>query len=330
MVQRAFMLAAVLILSFFCFTPSSDAKQPAEVVQIGWLSPVVPKNYDPSIDPLQKAFKEGLQGAGYVEGKNLHVEYRFPHKSQEVAEMAADLVSRNLQVIATTGPEPIEALSHATHNIPIVIIACDRADRLIANIARPGGNITGMACISSDLAAKRLQFLQELVPAISRIAILYNSGVPAKVSELADVQAAAKMLEIDLQPVEVRDADGFRAAFTTIEGGDAQGLIILVDPLTFFNVPRIADFTIRRRLPAIYGFREFCAAGGLISYGTNLVDLFRRYGYFIDRILKGTKAGDMPIEDPTTFELVVNARTAKAFGLTVPPSILTLANEVIE
>jgi putative ABC transport system substrate-binding protein len=184
---------------------------------------------------------------------------------------------------------PIEAAKRATATIPIVIVACDRADRLVASIARPGGNITGMACISSDLAAKRLQLLQEVVPKLSHLAVLYNGGVPAKVEELRDLTAAAKTLEIEVQSVDVRDASGFTAAFATIKDANPQALIIFAEPLTFVHIKEIAGFAAEQRLPSMYGFREFCDEGGLLCYGTNLKVLFRHYGYFIDKILKGTK-----------------------------------------
>ena len=262
--------------------------------------------------------------------KNIHVEFRVPRKPDDVAEMAADLVNRKVDVIATTGPQPIEAARRATNTIPIVIIACDRADRLVNSIARPGGNITGMACISSDLALKRLQLMQQILPGLSHLAVLFNGGVPAKVAELQDVTAAAKTLEVDVHSADVRNASEFTTAFAAIKAGNPDGLLILVDPLTFFHVKETAKFAAEQRLPSMFGFREFCDVGGLLSYGANLKHQFRRYGYFIDKILKGTKPGDIPIEDPTIFELIVNARTAKVLGLPIPNSILVGADEVIE
>ena len=187
-----------------------------------------------------------------------------------------------------------------------------------------------MACISSDLAVKRLQLLQQIVPGLSRVAVLFNGGVPAKVEELQDIMAAAKTLEIDVQPADVRDASGFAAAFAAIKGGNPEALIALVDPLTFTYVKEIAEFAAEQRLPSTFGFREFCDAGGLLCYGANLKRQFRRFGYFIDKILKGTKPGDIPIEEPTVLELIVNARIAKLLDLTLPASILISADEVIE
>jgi putative ABC transport system substrate-binding protein len=287
-------------------------------------------DYDPAKDPIKNALLEGLKSLGYIEGKNIHVDYRVPRKPEEIDEIARDLVEHKVDVIATGGPQYIDAAKRATNSIPIVILACDRADRLVASIARPGGNITGMACVSSDLALKRLQLVKEIVPGLSRMAVLYNGEVLAKVAELQDIMVAAKILEIDMQIADVRDASGFTTAFATIKDWNPEALIILSDPLTFTYVKEIADFTTKQRLPGMYGFRQFCDAGGLLCYGVSLNSQWGRFGYFIDKILKGTKPGDIPVEEPTIFELVVNNQTAKSFGLTLPLSILVSANEVIE
>jgi putative tryptophan/tyrosine transport system substrate-binding protein len=253
-----------------------------------------------------------------------------PRKPEDIAAMAADLVNRRVVVIATGGEEAIEALSRVTTTIPIVMIACDRADRLVATIARPGGNITGMACISSDLASKRLQLLREVVPALSRVSVLFNGGDAAKAEEFRDIQATAQTMKIEVQPADVRDPTGFATAFAAVNAANAQALLILSEPLTLSHLKEIADFATEQRLPSMYGFREFCDTGGLLCYGANLQRQVRRYGYFIDKILKGTKPGDIPVEEPTTLELVVNARTAKLLDLSIPTSILIGADEVIE
>jgi len=327
--MRTPMMITVLLLSI-AIPVVIHAEQGGTVPQVGVLLPVQRADYDETKDPNKVAFMGGLEDLGYVEGKNIHVEIRVPRKPEDVAEMAADLVNRKVDVIATLGPQPIEAARRATATIPIVIIACDRADRLVASIARPGGNITGMACISSDLAAKRLQLLQQAVPSFSRVSVLFNGGVPAKVEEFQDIQAAAKTMEIEVQPADVRDPTGFVTVFAAIKGGNAQALLALAEPLTFFHLKEIAEFAAEQRLPSMYGFREFCDAGGLLCYGADLKHQIRRYGYFIDKILKGTKPGDIPIEEPTAHELIVNTRTAKLLGLSIPNSILISADEVIE
>ena len=306
------------------------AEQPQRVPQVGFLEAMARADYDPAKDPIKDALLEGLQALGYVEGKNIHIEYRVPRKPDDTAEMARDLVGHKVDVIATFGPAPIEAARRATDSIPIVVIACDRADRLVKSIARPGGNITGMACISSDLAAKRLQLMQEIVPGLSRVAVLFNGGVPAKVEELQEIRAAAKTLEIEVQPVEIRDPSEITAAFAAMKAGSPQALIALSDPLTFYHVKEIAELAAEQLLPSTYGFREYCDAGGLLCYGANFSSQVRRYSYFIDKILKGAKPGDIPIEEPTSHELIVNARVAKSLGLTLPPSILISADTLIE
>jgi putative ABC transport system substrate-binding protein len=324
------MLITVFVLYIFAVPVAVRAGQANTVPEVGVLLPVQRADYDEAKDPLKAAFMEGLKAFGYIDGKNIHVELRVPRKSEDVAEMAADLVNRKVNVIATTGPQPIEAARRATATIPIVIIACDRADRLVASIARPGGNITGMACISSDLASKRLQLLREVVPTFSRVSVLFNGVVPAKVEELHEIQAAAKTMRIEVQSAEIRDQAGFATAFAAIKGGNAQALLALSEPLTLYHLKEIAEFAAEQRLPSMYGFREFCDAGGLLCYGANLRRQVYRYGYFIDKILKGTKPGDIPIEEPTIHELIVNARTAKFLGLSIPNSILISADEVIE
>jgi putative ABC transport system substrate-binding protein len=323
------MLITAFLVYVFAMPVAVQAGQARAVPEVGLLTPVQRADYDEAKDPLKAAFMDGLQALGYVEGKNIHVEVRVPRKPEDLAEMAADLVNRKVDVIATTGPQPIEAARRATATIPIVIIACDRADRLVASIARPGGNITGMACISSDLAAKRLQLLQQVVPAFSRVSVLFNGGVPAKVEEFRDIQAAAKMMEIEVQSADVRDSTGFVNAFASIKGGHAQALLALDEPVPFFYLKEISSLQ-RSSVCVDVRHREFCDAGGLLCYGSNLQHQFRRYGYFIDKILKGTKPGDIPIEEPTTLELIVNARTAKLLGLSIPTSILIGADEVIE
>jgi putative ABC transport system substrate-binding protein len=328
--MRSAMLVTVLMLCGVVSPVAVRAGQASAVPEVGVLLPVQRADYDEDKDPNKAAFLDGLKALGYVEGKNIHIESRVPRNPADVAEMAADLVRRKVDVIATVGPAPIEAARRATTTIPIVIIACDRADRLVATIARPGGNITGMACISSDLAAKRLQLLQEVVPALSSVSVLFNGDVSAKLEELREIQAAAQTMKIEVQPADVRDPSAFATAFAAIRGGHAQALLALSETLTYSHLKEIADFAAEQRLPSMYGFREFCDAGGLLCYGANLRRQIYRYGYFIDKILKGAKPGDIPIEEPTVHEMIINARTAKSLGLSIPTSMLLRADEVIE
>jgi putative ABC transport system substrate-binding protein len=328
--MRVPMLITALLVYVFATPVAVQAGQARTVPEVGVLWAPVRADKEEVMKSLNAALMDGLQALGYVEGKNIHVELRVPRKPEDLAEMAADLVNRKVDVIVTAGPQPIEAARRATSTIPIVINACDRADRLVNSIARPGGNITGTACISSDLALKRLQLMQQVLPGLSHLAVLFNGGAPAKVAELQDITAAAKTLEVEVHPTDVRDASEFTTAFATIKAGKPDGLLILAEPLTVIHVKEIANFAAEQRLPSMFGFREFCDAGGLLSYGANLKQQYRRYGYFIDKILKGTKPGDIPIEEPTTLELILNARTAKLLRLSIPNSILVSADEVIE
>jgi len=329
--MRSPILLAVLVLCRIATPTATQAEKAKSVPQVGYLSPAVGADYDPTKDLLRAAFLDGLRELGYVEGKNIHVEFREPEKPEELDEMAADLVNRKVDIIATGGAaKAMDAARRATSTIPIVILACDRADRLVASIARPGGNITGMSCISSDLAPKRLQLLQDALPGLSRVSVLFNGSEPAKVEEFRELQAAAKIKGLELRSAEVRDPSGFASAFTAIKGENTQALLTLSDPLTHEHVKEIARLAAEQHLPSMYGFRELCDEGGLLCYGTNLQREFRRYGYFIDKILKGTRPGDIPIEEPTSYELIINARTAKLLGLSIPPSVLISADEVIE
>jgi len=215
--MRAPMLITAFLVYVFVMPVAVQGGQARAMPEVGVLSPVVRADKEEVMNSLNAALMEGLQALGYVEGKNIHVELRMPRKPEDLAEMAADLVNRKVDIIATTGPQPIEAARRATATIPIVIIACDRADRLVNSIARPGGNITGMACISSDLALKRLQLMQQVLPGLSRLAVLFNGGVPAKVAELQDITAAAKTLEVEVHSADVRDPSEFTTAFAAIK-----------------------------------------------------------------------------------------------------------------
>jgi len=323
-------LIAAIALSIVTMPAAVQAEQPKRLPQVGLLLPPPPAGYDPANNPFSVAMLEGLKALGYVEGQSIHLDLRIAEKPEDATAMARDLVERKVDVIVTAGPQLTEAAKHATDSIPIVILDCDRADRIVASLARPGGNVTGMACISSDLAAKRLQLLQEIVPRLSRVAVLFNGAAQAKVDELQDIVAAAKTFEIEIQPTDVRDAAGFAGAFASIKGRNAQALIALAEPLTVQHIKEIAAFAAEQRLPSTFGFREFCDVGGLLCYGSNLRLQFGRFGYFIDKILKGTKPGDIPIEEPTALELIVNARVAKSLDITLPTSILISANELIE
>jgi putative ABC transport system substrate-binding protein len=285
-------------------------------------------NHSPTL-PLYDGFRQGLREAGYVEGRNIIIEARYAEGNLDrLPELARELARLNVNVMFVAGDQGLRAAKEASGTIPIVVSACDPLDSLVASIARPGGKATGLTCISSDLASKRLQMLKELVPALSRVAILYNPEDHNKALEYRQAQEAARTLNLTLRAFEARSAGEIDKAFAGMAGD--QALLIFADALMVFHEKKLADLTLQNRLPAIFGFREFTDLGGLISYGANLRDQYRRAASYVDKILKCANPGDLPIEQPTRFELIINLKTAKALGLEVPLQLQQLADEVIE
>jgi putative ABC transport system substrate-binding protein len=285
-------------------------------------------NHSPTL-PLYDGFRQGLREAGYVEGRNIIIEARYAEGNLDrLPELARELARLNVNVMFVAGDQGLRAAKEASGTIPIVVSACDPLDSLVSSIARPGGKATGLTCISSDLASKRLQMLKELVPALSRVAILYNPEDHNKALEYRQAQEAARTLNLTLRAFEARSAGEIDKAFAGMAGD--QALLIFADALMVFHEKKLADLTLQNRLPAIFGFREFTDLGGLISYGANLRDQYRRAASYVNKILKGANPGDLPIEQPTRFELIINLKTAKALGLEVPLQLQQLADEVIE
>ncbi len=278
-------------------------------------------------------FRRGLRDLGYVEGQNIHLELRSAEAtSAKLPDLAAELVRLKMDVIVTSGTPAALAAKRATTAIPIVMaVAGDPVGtQLVASLARPGANITGLSLMAPELGGKRLQLLKEVVPGVSRVAVLWNAANPYAVLVWRETEAAARTLGVRLQSLAVRGPDDFEGAFRAATSGRAGALITVEDGLTLSYRTRIVDFAAKSRLPAMYGFREFVDAGGLMSYAADLFDLFRRAATYVDKILKGTKPADLPVEQPTRFELVINLKTAKALGLTIPPSILIRADQVIQ
>ncbi len=230
----------------------------------------------------------------------------------------------------TSGDQGLRAAKAATNTVPIVVVVCDSLDSLVKSIARPGGKATGLTCISSELAGKRLQMLKELVPGLSRVAVLYNPEDQYKVAELNEMEGAARKMELSMQAFEARTVEEIDRAFVAFGDNRPQALIILTDLLMVNQERRLAELAFKAKIPAIFGFREFADAGGLASYGAPLKDVVRRAASYVDKVLKGADPGELPIEQPTKFEFVINLKTAKALGITPPPSMLTLADDVIE
>jgi putative ABC transport system substrate-binding protein len=279
------------------------------------------------------AFREGLSEAGYVEGKNLAIEYRWAEgRDDRLPALAIDLVGRKVDVIATAGgPSPTLAAKGATSTIPIVFVSGDPiGDGLVASLARPHGNLTGVSILVVELNPKRLELLSELVPRAGKIALLVNPNNPQTERVMHDVEEAARTKGVQLPVVKARTESEIDAAFASLVQLQAGAVLIQADPVFTGLREAIVMLAARHAVPAIYPLREFAASGGLISYGASLTGSYRLAGGYVGRILSGAKPADLPVQQPTTFELVVNLNTAKALGLTVPPSILSRADEVIE
>ena len=301
--------------------------QPAEkLARIGYLSLG-------SAADTPKALLQGLRELGYVEGQNLVIEYRYTEgKAERLPDLAEELVSLKVDIIVAGGtPLPLAA-KRATTTIPIVMTSAGDpvGSGLVASLAKPGGNVTGLSTFTRDLAAKRLQLLKEVVPVISRVAVLWNAANPYAVLNMRETEAAARTLGLQVQSVEVRGPDDIETGFSTAIRWRAGAFIVVDDPVTYLHRTRIADLAARNQLPAMYGFRQYAEAGGLMAFGTSLADLSRRAATYVDKILKGAKPADLPVEQPTQFELVINAKTAKALKLTIPPSVLLRADQFIE
>ena len=277
-------------------------------------------------------FREGLRDLGYVEERNLSIEYRWAEgKYERFPALIAELIALKVDVIVTAGTAASLAVKKATTSIPLVTIVGDPvAVGLIASLARPGGNITGLSTITGELEGKRLELLREVVPKLSSIAVLWNPANAFLVGAEKDVQAAAQVLRMRVQSLPVRAPEEFDNAFAAIVRERPGALLVLADRLFLHNRARIVDFGAKHRLPGVYTHRELVEAGGLMSFGPSYAGMHRRAAYYVDKILKGAKPADLPVEQPTKFELVINLKPAKAFGLTIPQSVLLRATEVIE
>jgi len=307
---------------------AAQAQQAAKPPTIGFLGPTAP-----SADAKRmSAFVQRLQDHGWTEGRNFAIEYRWAEgRIEQFAPLAAELVRLNVTVILTYGTATALAAKRATASIPIVftVVGDPVGTGLVASLARPGGNVTGTSTQHQDTVGKRVQLLREFVPAMRRLAVLTNIDNPANLEEKKEVQQVADKLGFELVPVDIRRAEDLAPAITGLKGR-AQALYAIADALFANNRERINRLALDAQLPTVHGFGEMVEAGGLISYGPDYLDLFRRAADQVDQILRSAKPADMPVEQPTKFELIVNLKTAKALGLDVPPTLLATANEVIE
>jgi len=297
--------------------------------RIGYLS----GGSSPVMAPYVAAFREGLRNRGLIEGENIVVEYRWADGNNEkLPALAGELVALKVDLLVASGTPAAVAAKRATSQIPIVFttVSDPVASGLVASLARPGGNATGWSTILPDMGGKLLGLIREAVPSASRIAVLANPTNPGKVLELKAMRDQAPSLGVTIQSIEVATPASLDAGFSTMGSAHPDTLVTLFDTVTLSNRGRIVEFAARHRIPAIYQLKEFADAGGLMSYGPSLQGMLRRTAIYVERILKGTKPADLPVEQPTTFELVINVKTAKALGLTIPPSLLGRADEVIQ
>jgi putative ABC transport system substrate-binding protein len=328
--RRAFIGSIASIAGSLLGAPLRAGAQPtARITRIGYLAPSL------STEALRliEAFRQGLREHGYVEGQNIALELRSADgRADRFPALAAELVALKVDVIVAGATLAVLPAKQASTTIPIVFpVHTDPVGAgLVASLARPGGNVTGLSFSSEDLTGKRVQLLKEVVPGVSRIAVLWKSPNAAAMVQLKAVEVAAQALAVSVQVLEVRDAQGLEAAFQAATTDHSGGLLIIDDPFTFLLRKRIVELARESRLPAMYGPREFAVDGGLIAYGANLEDMFRRAATYVAKILQGAKPADLPVEQPTKFELVINLKTAKALALTIPQSLVTRADEVIQ
>ena len=318
----AFTLCALLL----ALCAPAEAQQPAKVARIGFLSP----GYEPS--PVSESFVAGMRELGYIEGRNIAIEYRHGEgRFDRLPELAAEMVRLNVDVIFARGLAAAKTAKHATGTIPVVTVASDPVGAgLVASLARPGGNITGLDLTWQDLSEKWLELLKEIVPRFSRVAVIWDPDGAGSSLRFKEIQAAAQALGVKLQSLEVRGANpDFESALKTATKGQVQGVVVAGTPIYRAHRARLVNLTGKSRLPAVYDDREFVEAGGLMSYGPNHIDLYRRAAYYVDRILKGAKPADLPVERPMKFELIINLKAAKQIGLTIPPNVLARADKVI-
>jgi putative ABC transport system substrate-binding protein len=328
MIAVTLTLMVTLTLGTLAAPLTAAAQQATKAPRIGVLHVGAPT----AVSHFVEAFKQGLREHGYVEGQNIVVERRFGEaRAERISEVAAELVRLKLNVIVTSTDLGVAAVKQQTQTIPIVM--ANSTDPVgtgfVTSLARPGGNVTGLTNISPELSAKRLELLKEAVPGLSRVAIMWNPDVRGGVLDYKETEGAARSLRLQLQSVEVSRADDFDRAFSALSTGRAEALIVISGPLAFTNRGQIASFAQKNRLPSMYGLRDFADAGGLMAYGPNSVDLWRRAAAYVDKILKGAKPGELPVEQPTKFELVINLKTAKTLGLTIPQPLLRRADHVI-
>jgi putative ABC transport system substrate-binding protein len=333
MMRRTIGLLVTLALGLLVAPLAAEAQPATHVHRIGWLHPGLSR---PEPHPSLEAFRQGLRALGYVEGQNLVIEDRFAEgRAERLADLAAELVRLPVEVMVAAGSAAIRTAQQATRTIPIVMAATPDpvAQGFVTSMARPGGNTTGLSLLTTELPGKRLEFLKEAVPHSTRIAVLWSPRGPSYESRqplLHNLTAAARALELSLHVAELGHADELDNAFAAMTRAGAEALIVIEDALLIGPLRgRIAELAVKHRLPAMCDWRYSVEAGGLMSYGPSLAGIYWQAATYVDKILKGAKPADLPVEQPTRFELVINLKTAQALGLTIPPTLLFQATEVI-
>ena len=328
MERRAFLAGAAALLAAPLV---AEAQQAGKVPRIGFLSPSSLSDSRTAL--FVEAFRQGLRELGWVEGQNIAIEYRWAEeRTERLPDLARSLVSLRVDLVVAATSPAIQAARQAGGTIPIVmaVTADPVATGFVVSLSRPGRNITGLSMMGGELVGKQLEILKEVVPKVSRVALLWNPATLANVAQLPHAQDAARASGVQLQSVKVADPEGIESAFATMTRERAGALIVLADAMLVANRSRIAALASKSRLPAMYMLTDHVKAGGLMAYGPDLAEMYRRSASYVDRILKGANPGDLPIEQPTKFEFVINLKTAKALGLTIPPSLLLRADQVIE
>jgi putative tryptophan/tyrosine transport system substrate-binding protein len=318
-----------LTLGIFGVAQAVSAQQSGRQSRVGFLG-----NATASLEAtLVGAFRDGLRELGYVEGQNVVIEYRWAEGDySRLPALIAELVAQKVDVIVTAGTPATLAVKKAATSIPLVMVAVGDpvGTKIVPSLSHPGGNITGLTSISTEMDGKRLELLREVVPRVSHVAVLWNPASPLQVLAEKQTQAAAQVLRMKVLSLGVRTIEQIKEAFTTIAREQPDALLVLADRLFLYHRALVMDFAIRHRLPGVHAYRELVEAGGLMSFGPSYAGMHRRAAYFVDRILKGAKPADLPVERPPTFELVINLKAAKALGVTIPQSVLLRATELIQ
>jgi putative ABC transport system substrate-binding protein len=326
--KKAAALSIPVTVMLLCVALIAGAQEPKKVPRIGYLIATSPSVIAARIE----AFRQGLRELGYVEEKNIVIDYRYAEgKLDRLPALAAELVRLKIDVIVTAGPTDTRAAKKATSAIPIVMTwdYDPVASGFVTSLARPGGNITGLSMLAPELSGKQLELLKETVPKVSRVAVLVPSTQPGYAQVLKEMDLAAGALKMKLQYLDVLSLKDIESAFQAAGNGRAGAVLVLQSPVTGSHRKQLADLAVKSRLPTIYPRSDFVEDGGLMSYGTSFVDLSRRSATYVDKILKGAKPADLPVEQPIKFELVINLKAAKQIGLTIPPNVLVRADRVI-